>query len=169
MQTWLFVLMAVSNQPSDEMDDKIGWAAVTRMLNLRDILDLVDDRLNDGPFAEQQLIGKEHEGILHILAQSRDKMKSLFKEQLAQRSGNRTVISKELPAQSSHHLRNRSSIINVARGQTTRQQVAAIIDRQMQLEAINPAHATLSTFGVGGKDTMLVDALKNFFSSVCSI
>ncbi|GAC1467016.1 MAG: hypothetical protein PVS3B3_07160 [Ktedonobacteraceae bacterium] len=57
MQTWLFVLVTVGKKPSNEMDDKIGWAAVTRMLNLRDILELVDDRVNDGPFTEQQLIG----------------------------------------------------------------------------------------------------------------
>ncbi|GAC1468638.1 MAG: hypothetical protein PVSMB2_37000 [Ktedonobacteraceae bacterium] len=51
MQARLFVLMTVGNKPSNEMDDKIGWAAVTRMLNLRDILELVNNGLDDRSFA----------------------------------------------------------------------------------------------------------------------
>ena len=50
MEAGLFVLMAVSNEPSNQMDDKIGWAAVTRMLDLRNVLELVNDGLDDGPF-----------------------------------------------------------------------------------------------------------------------
>lgn len=52
MQTGLFVLMTVGKEPSDQMDDKIGRAAVTRVLNLRNILELIDDGLNDGSFAQ---------------------------------------------------------------------------------------------------------------------
>ena len=68
MQTWIFVLKAVGKQSSYQMDDKIDRAAVTRMLNLRNILQLVDDGLNDGSFPQQQFVRKVHEMILHVLA-----------------------------------------------------------------------------------------------------
>src|SRR5690349_19181986 len=111
------------------MDDKIGWAAVTRMLNLRNILELVNNGLNDRSLAQQQFVRQGHEMILHVLAQSGDEMEPLFKEQLRQGSGNVAAISKELPAQSFHHLGNRSPIIHIARSQTTSQELASIIDR----------------------------------------
>jgi hypothetical protein len=51
MQARFFVLMRVGNKPCNEMDDKIGGATMTRMLNLRNIFQLVDDGLDDGSFA----------------------------------------------------------------------------------------------------------------------
>jgi hypothetical protein len=68
MQAGLFVLMAVSNEPSNEMDDKIGGAAMTRRLNLRNVLELVNDGLDDDPFAQQQLIRQMPEPIGHVFA-----------------------------------------------------------------------------------------------------
>ncbi len=72
MQTRLFVLMAVSDETSNQMDDKIRRAAMTRMFDLRDVLELVNDGLNNCPFAEQQLVRKVHEMILHVFAQPGD-------------------------------------------------------------------------------------------------
>ena len=74
MQTWLFVLKAVGKKSSYQMDDKIDRAAVTSMLNLRNILELVNDGLNDGSFTQPQFVRKVHEMILHVLAQSGDEM-----------------------------------------------------------------------------------------------
>src|SRR6266566_3333357 len=139
MQTWLFVLKAVGKKSSDQMDDKIDRTAVTRMFNLRNILELVNDRLNDGSFAQQQFVRKGHEMILHVLAQPRDQMQPVFKEHLRQGSGNVAAISKQLATQSFHHLRNRSAIIHMARSQTTSQQVASIIDGQVEFEAVKPS------------------------------
>lgn len=66
MQTWLFVLMTVGKKPSHYMDDKIDRAAVTRMLDLGNILELINDGLNDRSFAQQQLVRKVHEMSLHV-------------------------------------------------------------------------------------------------------
>ena len=46
----LFGLFAIGNQAADQIDQKIGRAAMTRMFNLRDILELVNDSLNDRAF-----------------------------------------------------------------------------------------------------------------------
>ncbi|GAC1349496.1 MAG: hypothetical protein NVSMB27_23180 [Ktedonobacteraceae bacterium] len=58
------------------------------------------------------------------------------------------------------HLGNGLTVIDIARSQTTCQQLAAVVDGQMELEAVQPSHAALAALGVSGKDAMLVDALR---------
>src|SRR5690242_19072824 len=99
MQTRLFVLMTVSDQPSKQMDDKIRRTAMTSMLDLRNILELVNDGLNNRSFAQQQCVRQMHEMILHVVAQSGDQMQSLIKEQLRQGNGNVAAIPKQLASQ----------------------------------------------------------------------
>lgn len=65
-------------------------------------------------------------------------------------------IPDELAAKTLHHLRDRSATINIARRQTAREQLALIVDRQMQGEAKEPAHRRFPSFGIGSKDAMLV-------------
>ncbi len=82
MQAWLFVLMAVSDEPSDQMDDKIGGVAMTRMLDPRNVFELVNDGLYNRSFAQQQFVRQVHQPILHLFAQPGDKLEPLLKEQL---------------------------------------------------------------------------------------
>ncbi len=86
------------------MDDKIRGAAMTRMFNLRNILKLVNDGLDDGPFAQQQLIRQMHELVFHVFAQSRDEVESLFKEQSCEGSRDIAAIPKQLASQMFDHL-----------------------------------------------------------------
>jgi hypothetical protein len=51
MQGRLFGLMAIGKKESSQMDHKIGGTAVTGVLNLGNVLELVDDGLNDGSSA----------------------------------------------------------------------------------------------------------------------
>ena len=44
--------MRVGNESSDQMDDKIGRAAMARMLNLGNVLELIDNRFNNRSFSE---------------------------------------------------------------------------------------------------------------------
>lgn len=44
MQTRFFVLMTVSNESGNQIDNKIGSTAMMEMLDLRDILELFDNR-----------------------------------------------------------------------------------------------------------------------------
>src|SRR5579863_7789540 len=157
MQTGFFVLETIGKQSSNQMDDKIDRTAVVRMFFLGNILELVNDTLNDGSFAQQEFIREVQKLVLHVFAHFRDEVKTLFKEQAHERSGNVAAISDELAAQSFHHLRNGSAIIHIARSQTTSEQIATIIDSQVQFEAIKPAHAALATAGIGSKDAMLAD------------
>ena len=106
---------------------------MTGMLDLRNILELIDNRLDDCSFAQQQLVRKIHELTFHIFVQSRDQVHPLFKKQLREWDGNVATISEQLATQFFHELRNRCSIIDIARSQTTAQQFAALIDGQCSL------------------------------------
>ena len=78
-------------------------------------------------------------------------------EQLREGSGNVAAIPKQLAPQLFDHARYRSTIIYIARSQTTRKPLASIINRQVEFEAVKPAHAGFAPFGIGGKDAMLTD------------
>lgn len=95
--------------------------------------------------------------VLHVFAQPSDELESLFKEQLREGSRNVATIPKQLAAQVFHQVGNWRAIIDVARSQTTRQQLTSIIDGQVQFKAKEPAHARFATPGIHRKDAMLAD------------
>ena len=95
--------------------------------------------------------------VLHVFAQSGDEMKSLFKKQVREGSGNISAIPKQLATQPFDHARHRSAIIDIAWSETTSQQLASIIDGQVQLKPKEPAHARLATFGIRRKDAVRCD------------
>jgi hypothetical protein len=160
VQARFFVLMAVGNEPSKQMHYKIGRATMTRMLDLRNILELVDNRFDNRPFAQQELVRQVHEPVFHVFAQSGDELEALFKEQLREGSGNVAAISEQLAAQSFDHVRNRSPIIDVLGSQATSQQIASIIDHQVQFKAEKPPHARLATPGINRKDVVSTDPFR---------
>ena len=92
---------------------------MARMLNLRDILELVDNRFNNRSFAEQKLVREMHQSIFHVFAKTCDELQSLFKQELSEGSRNVTAIPKELTPQFCDHLGHRSTIIDIAWRQTT--------------------------------------------------
>ena len=59
---------SVSNQTGDEIDEKVGSAAVSGVFNLGDILELVNDGLDDETLAYQQLVLEKDESILNVFA-----------------------------------------------------------------------------------------------------
>jgi hypothetical protein len=60
---WLF---AIGNQAANQIDEEIGGAAMTGMFNLRDILELVNDSLDDRALAQQNLVKNRHELVFHV-------------------------------------------------------------------------------------------------------
>ena len=45
--------MTVRDQATQQVDQEIRQAAVARLFDLRDVLELIDDRLGHGAFAQQ--------------------------------------------------------------------------------------------------------------------
>ena len=58
---------SVSNQTGDEIDEKVGGAAVAGVFNLGDILELVNYGLDDETLAYQQLVLEKDESIFMFL------------------------------------------------------------------------------------------------------
>ena len=131
---------------------------MARVLNLRNIFELVDNGLDNGSFAQQQFIRKVHEMVFHVFTQSGDELKPLFKEQVRQGSGNIAAIPEQLATQMFDHASNGSAIIDVARSETKGQEFALIIDDQVQLEAEEPADRGLPPLGQPGEHAVLGDA-----------
>ena len=58
---------AVCGDGGHGIDDEVVEGAVSRMFQLRDVLQFVVDRLNDRPFAKQYLVGDAHQAVLHVV------------------------------------------------------------------------------------------------------
>ena len=88
MERRLLGLPSVGNQTGDKIDDKVGWTPVTGVFNLRDILELVNDGLNDEALTREQFVFENNESILHVFADGRNQLQSaceeLFKESLGE-------------------------------------------------------------------------------------
>jgi hypothetical protein len=56
MQARFFILMAVGNETGNQMNHKIGRTAMARMLDLRNILKLIDNGLDNRSLAQQELV-----------------------------------------------------------------------------------------------------------------
>ena len=66
--------MAISDQASDQIDEGIDRTAMAGMLDLRNVLELVNDTLDDGSFSQQQLVDQANETVLHVLPDPGDQL-----------------------------------------------------------------------------------------------
>ncbi len=67
MEGGLLRLMTIGDQPTDNIDEKVGRAAMTTVFNLRDVLQVVIDRLEDGPMAQQPLVRQRNQSVFQVL------------------------------------------------------------------------------------------------------
>lgn len=77
---------------------------------------------------------------------------------LGQRLGERALVPKEFADESYDQLRDRPSILDIARREAKCQQFPLVMDDQVQLEAVAPADRGLATCSAPGRHLMLVDA-----------
>jgi hypothetical protein len=88
-----------------------------------------------------------------------DEVQSLGDQQLlGQRLREIALVAKELARQAFHEFGKRMPIIDVAWSEAKGQDLALVIDDQVQLEAIESADRGLATCGSSLKDPMLMDA-----------
>ncbi len=129
------------------------------MLNLAHGLELIVDGFNDGSLPKQQLVRQGEQTIGHVFAEFGNQVKAVSHEQLFSK-GLREIafVAKEFAKEVSSQLGNGVPIIAVAGRQTEGEQVALIIDHQVQLEAKEPANGSLATSRSSGKDPMLMNA-----------
>lgn len=135
---------------------------MARVLNLRDILELVDNRFDDGSFAQENLVHQVHEFVLHVAFELGNQLDVLVKECLKELLGDIPSVCKELTPQLLNQVRYGLSVIHVTRSETPGQREPSgrtfIIDDQVKFEAIEPVHTGLASLGPLFKDPVRVDA-----------
>ncbi len=113
-------LVAVGDEARDQMDDEMGGVAMARMLNLRDVLELIEDRLNERAFAQQPRLLV---GVLwrrpHVLAFTGQEVDTKVLPDLArQRLGQVAFVTDQRTDQRlnlGQQVRDRRAIIHIAR------------------------------------------------------
>ena len=97
----------VSGDSRENVDNEVVERAVTGMLYLRDVLQLVVDSLNYGHLAQQNLVLRTHEHVPHFVAHARDELYSVDEEHLEKGHADIAPVSAELvpgcPARSSRY------------------------------------------------------------------
>ena len=152
--------MAISDQASNNVNETVDRAAVAGMLNLRDIFELIDDAFNDGPFAQKQFIHPREQAVFHVFLEFGDeldteRLQELFKEWLRDIA----AVCDQLPKQAFAECGNWFAIIHIAGCNLASQEFATLIDHQMELEAVKPAHRTLASLSKFGKYLVSVNAM----------
>ena len=150
--------MRVGHQRGQDIDHGIDEAAVPGVLDLLDVLELIVDGFDDGTLAQQQLVGQGHEFVAHVLADCGDQLQAPIPQHLEELLGDVASIPHELAGQALSQLRDRAAIVDVARGDLEGQEFALVVDHQMELEAVEPAHGGFAAPGDLLEDVVTVDA-----------
>ena len=88
--------MTVGDEPCDQIDQEVDGAAMARMLNLTDVFELIGDGLDDGAFAQEELVGPVEQTVVHLFAQLGDELEPVGDQQLlGQRLGQIAFVAKE--------------------------------------------------------------------------
>ena len=145
--------------PARRWTRKLQRAAMARVLDLADVLELVVDGLDDRPLAQEQLVGHGQQAVAHVLAQLGDEVQTLARQELlGQRLGDVAPVAEELAEEAPDQAGNGAAVVDVARREAEGEQLAAVVDHQVQLEAVEPADRGLAAARIDAKDAMLADA-----------
>ena len=90
------------------------------MLDLRDVLELVIEGCNQGPFTESQLVHEGEELILPALAQLSHELDSACEERRKEGVRDRALIAEGLAVKCFYQLRDRLATIDIGGGEPAR-------------------------------------------------
>lgn len=124
--------MTVGNQTGGQVDQEVREAAMAGMFDLRDVLELVIDGLNDAAFTQQEFVGQNHEVILHVGFDTGDKLNTgSVEEFFEQRLGDVALVAKKFAKHRFDQIGNWDTVVHIARSKRTRQQFAQIATNHM--------------------------------------
>ena len=116
MKSRLFRLVTIGDEAADNVDKTVGWAAVTRMFNLRDVLKLVNYRLHDRTLASEQLVTQPHQVVLHIAPGFGKELNIKgFKQLLCQLRADVASVGKDFATQAAEQVYDGVAIVCIAR------------------------------------------------------
>ena len=119
---------------------------MARVFDLRDVLELVDDRLDNGSLPQKELIGHQHQAVLHVGSQLGDELDIEGSQQIVvQRLREIAFVSEDLAEQLCDQVRNRFAVIHITRREQDIEQFTAVIEDQVKFEAEEPTDRGLAT------------------------
>jgi hypothetical protein len=127
------------NQPAQDVDKAVDGRAMARMLNLRDVLQLVNDGFDNRALAEQQPVVQGHQSLFHVAFELGDELNACgFQQLFCQLLRDIAFVSKYFAEQLLQQLWNGDAVIGVAGREHDIEQFSSVIDDQMQFEAKKP-------------------------------
>ena len=105
-----------------------------RVLDLRDVLELVDDRLDNPAFSQEQLVKQRHQPVLHIALESCDHLQSASEEFIKECLLDVSPVAKEFSPELFRQLVDGFAVVDVAGRDAYFQQFALVVCDQMKFE-----------------------------------
>ena len=132
--------------PCEQIGDEIVHRAMSGMLDLANVLQLLIDGLDDRPLPEQQLVMQTHQRVLHVPLEPGDQVYAVHEESLEEILADVSPIGEQLAKQLFREafVFQRSAVVDIARGQLPLHDLALVVDDQVQLESVEPAHRALA-------------------------
>ena len=131
------------------------------MLHLCDILQLVVDSLNDGPFSGKQSVRHTHDGSFHVAFEFSYQLDAVNEEALEQFLAYVSFIPDEFSVEEFHKrlVVKRLAVIYISRCDHEVEQFPLLVTDQVQLEPEEPAHGALPPLGNALERLVDVDSL----------
>ena len=151
----------VGRQPRHQIDREADDRPVSRVLDLRDVLQLVVDGLDQGSLSQEDLIGDSHQLVLHVALQFCHQLDAVHEKPGEEVLADVPFVTDQLAEDPLDEgtVPERLTVIDIARGEHEVQKLAPLAADQMQLEAVEPAHRALSPPGKPLEDLVEADAL----------
>ena len=108
------------------------------MLDLRLILQLVVDGLDDEAFTKQELVAHQHQAVFHIGVDAGDDLETVFQQRFKERLREIALIAKQLSKQGFRQFGDGFTVIDIPRRERESEDFAVLVDDQMEFEAIKP-------------------------------
>lgn len=119
------------------------------MFYLADVLEFVVDSLDDRPFPEEDFVIEIHQRVLHVPFHLCHQVYVVNEEHLEEVLADIPPVGEEFPEESlgKRPVLQRFPVVDVSRRQLPLDDLPLVVNDQMQLESIEPAHRALSLGG----------------------
>lgn len=152
-------MATINDQPAEKVDQEVHWTSMTRMLDLRNVLELINDGLRDGALTKQNFVHQGHEHVFHVGANASHKLNAEGSQPFFSKPlGNVAFIGQQLAKEFPNHLGNGLAIIDIAGCEQQVEHFTSSIENQVQLEAKEPAGGGFSTLSQSCKDLVRMDS-----------
>ena len=123
---------------------------MSRVFNLANIFQFIDNSLNDSTFAEQDFIGHMHKTVFHVLSQFGYQVDPINEELLEKGLGNVPFISEQFTVDPREQIGSGKglSVINIAGSKHKIKNLSLVVDDKMHLQSKEPSYAAVT---LGGK------------------